>query len=82
MHVACEDHQIDVVRSEDVVLLRFGAALVVGANRHEVEGHSELLGHVLEIGVVGDDNANRTVELTQAVTPQEVVQAMAVARDE
>ncbi len=80
LHVAGEDDQVDVALQQAQML---GLRLLLVAAHGDVEEGDAELAHVLgEVGVVGDDHRDVHVELSAAVTPEQLEQAVIRLRRE
>ena len=76
LHVACEDHQINIVlfeQCEDLFLLRL---LVSVENRAAEEGYAELGCNFLQIRVVADDQRYFAVDVSILQMHQQIVQTV------
>ena len=81
LHIARQHQQLGIA-AQELEQSHLGLLLAALRHRHVVEGDSrgERLG--LDVGVVGDHRHDLRVQLTTTPTPQQLLQAMAVARDQ
>ena len=80
LHVAGEDEQVDL--AEQLQRSRRSAAvLVAGLDRHVVEGEADRGDLLGVVGVVGDDRDELGAELAAAPAPEQVGEAVVLARD-
>ena len=76
LHVAGEDHRIAAHVLENALDFSVGSRLVVGGNRHVMEGDAMPLDETAESIVVGDDARDLDVEFLGLPARQQVVEAM------
>jgi hypothetical protein len=82
LHVASQNHQIHLVgifQQFDFLLLLFH--LVVFCDFEDLEGNVKGVCHMLQVGVIGDNARDVTVEFPRAVSQQELPQAVLVLAD-
>jgi hypothetical protein len=79
LHVAREHHQIDIA-PQHVEHPRFRLGADVPVRGDVDEGDTERPDLVGEVSVIGDHHHHRHVELTPAVTPQQIQEAVILAR--
>ena len=82
LHVAGQHHGVAVHLVEDALDLGVGAGLVVGGDRHVVEGDAVPLDETPEGVVVGDHAGDLDVELLRLPAGEQVVEAVLLLRDE
>ena len=84
LHVAGQDDEGDAVVAQELHLGLLYLALVgpVLVDGEDVVRQAELVGHVAQVLVVGDDAGNLDVELTGLPARQQVVEAMGHLADE
>ena len=81
LHVAGQHDEVHVALQQPQVL-GFGGGLVRAGRRHVEERHPEAADLAGGVGVVGDDHRHADRQLTAAVPPQQVEQAVIVAGGE
>jgi hypothetical protein len=81
LHVAGEHDQVELARQR-VEQLRLGLGLGVTGDRDVPERDVEARRLALQLAVVGDDQRDLRVQLAAPVAPQQLGQAVVVARDE
>ena len=82
LHVACQHDEVHVVLGQQLHLQPFLLLLCLLGDGEEVEGDAEPLGHVLQVGVVADDERNLHVPFAGCVACQQVEQAVRHFGDE
>jgi hypothetical protein len=81
LHVACQHEQLGIA-AQELEHLRLGPSPAARLDRHVVEGHAGRDRLLLEVVMVGDHRHDLHVELAAAPAPQQLLQAMVMARDQ
>ena len=79
LHVARQHDEV-ALAVEQLEQLRLGLGLALGVDGDVVVGHVEQLDVLAQVGVVGGDEDDAALELAAAPAPQQVEQAVVVAR--
>ncbi len=82
LHVTGEHDQVDVLLAQQGELAGFGLHFRCASDRNVLEPNTETARDVLEVRVVADDDRNVHGPLSGLPAGEEVIQAMAVLRDE